>query len=231
MLKLSVPSSEQLEVAYHQLMGKGPVSIEDWIQYSRMCRFDPRLSEAWLRRMLQEWKVIAANILREENLKLNSPGTLGVLLEQIEDYLIEKKNRKLYRLWKQNVLYRTPKGFGESFLIGVHPFASKKLQADAEYPLRSFLEWGFSGSDIFVNKAMRSERIRNTTGLGSEARLRKLRCFLSECKKMGKTRFTLDDYLAYHDHHVSKRVAQLDLRKAKNVRPHGQTKARFYTLE
>ena len=154
MLKLAVPSSSQLETAYHALINKKSLAHENWIHYSKMCRYDPRIAEAWLKRMAQDWGKISANTLRELNLKSNSPATLGVLLEQIEDYLIEKENKKLFQMWKLSVLYQTPKSFGESFLIGVLPFASKKMLSDAEYPIRSFQDWGFSGSDIFVNKAM-----------------------------------------------------------------------------
>ena len=229
-LKLSVPSSSELESAYHSLINEKPLSNEIWIHYSKMCRFDPRIAEAWIKKMARDWEKIPANTLREINLKSNSPATLGVLLEQIEDYLIKKENKKLFQLWKLNVLYQTPKCFGESFLIGVHPFASKKMLSDAEYPLRSFQEWGFSGSDIFVNKAMSQSKIKKTTGLKPDTRMRKLKEFLAECRKNKTTRFTIEDYLTYFNHLVSRRIAQLDLQSTKGIRAHGQTRSRFYTL-
>jgi hypothetical protein len=180
--------------------------------------------------MLQDWRLIPAVLLRQNNLHHPHPATVGVLLEQIEDYLIPKSEKQLFRNWKNTVMHDTPKGSCESFLIGLQPFASNKLFEDAQSPLRSFQKWGYSGSDIFINKAKSKVGILSKTGLNIKSREIKLQAFLRERKSNRHTTFTVDDYLHFIDHLISRRVAQLDLRKLKNIRTRGQTRARMYVI-
>jgi len=230
MKKIAVPSSSEIENAYHQLEGGSVVSIQEWVRFSELSRFDPRMAEAWIKRMSKEWKNISPILLRQESLKGVVPASIGLLLEQVEDYALEKKSKKLFRIWKDGVLYLVPPASGESYLIAVHPFASSRILNDAIFPTRSFQVWGFSGSDIFINKALSQKSIREQTSLSVETRSRKLNHFILEKKKKHQPRFVLEDYLSYCDYLISKRIAQMDLKRCNQIQSHGNTKSRFYTI-
>jgi hypothetical protein len=227
--KYSTPSAEELENAYHQLLAiHSNLSLEFLVNFSKYCRFDPRIAEAFLIWIEKNWQQTSALQLRLLNLQTQHPATLGVLLEQTEHYRIQSPLKSLFRLWKNTALFKTQKNNGESFLIGVHPFASLKLLTDAQYALRSFLKWGFSGSEVFVNKALNQTLVKNHSGICQEMRIQKLQEFIHQQKQTQSKRFTVEDYLHYLNFGASRRVAQQDLHHCKKVRSFGNTRNRYY---
>jgi hypothetical protein len=225
-----VPTTKELENAYHHLIGKKNVSEVDFVFYSRFVRFDPRLGEAWLTRMRRDWKKISPVSLRDKNLNHLDPAIFGVLLEQVEVFLISKQERKLFRLWKNAVLWLTPKGDHAQFLIGVKPLGSDTMMDDAEFPAREYIKWGYLGRDVFLNKFLQKQKILQKTTLQRAIRNRKLNSFLSHCKKNSKERITIEDYLQFCEFAISRRIAQLDLKKSPNLRAIGNTRSRFYVF-
>ena len=177
--------------------------------------------------MATNWKNLNPISLREHLLEQPWPQAFGVLAEQAADMdLIPPGDRILFKNWLQTTLSGISAAPGEQFFIGLRKFAGKQMLADAEYPLRSYVRWGYLGRDLLVNKAQMTAKQRNRTIVSAAVRKK----ILNELMKIRK-RLTVQDYRDALENQVSRRQAEIDLSEEKRLIPHGQTRGRFYRVK
>jgi hypothetical protein len=108
---------------------------------------------------------------------------------------------------------------GEQFFIGLRAFGGEAMRLDAERSLATYLRWGYLGREILVNKASQRERVR--TLLPLDARRRILEGLIRKF-----TRLTVGDYLEAVGGGLSRRQAELDLRRCPRLLGRGRTRGR-----
>ncbi len=219
-----IPSVEQLADAYGELM-RATVGVVDTPRialWSQWARFDPRLAEILAGWLARNWRSVDAFDLNGEILTNPWPAALGVILEQVGALLIPRgEERRGYRLWQRAALHGVTRAPYEIFFIGTMAPGGKLMRKAAEAPLRFFLKWGYFGADLFVNKTSPSTR---RTTVPREQRASILWSLFKE-----ERRITVAAYRRALGGGVSLRQAELDLKNAKGVQAHGNTRARTYT--
>lgn len=212
----SAPSIYDLKKAYDRFVAGKDLDAEFFASVSQWTRFDPRLGEIWCSSFLKSHPNIDLREFRTQVRLLSFPQVVGVLLAQIRGPEIRSIERYVVGGIKP-VPY-------QDYFIAVSGFASKSVRASAESPLRSFRRYGFFGREIFRNKAAAGAIAETVTEIPKAARIEMLDKWLS--RREG--RFTVDDYLAALPVGVSRRVAQLDLRRRTDLEVRGSTRNRFY---
>lgn len=216
-----LPAASDLQQAYSILQNSRAVAPSDeLVLMSQWARFDPRLAEQLVDHFRLYWSEINPLQLNLLNQKAAWPAALGVLLDQVRTYVDFKPEEKhRYTRWAKCVMVSVRPAAGELFFIGQRSFAGKLMRQDSELSLRSYVKWGYLGRDILFNKA---NTLRRRTSISPSARMRALRELLQSRK-----RITVSDYVDALHGGVSRRQAQLDLKKA-GLREIGQTRNRFY---
>ena len=221
---MKTPSRREIEHAYHVLFNSVTIDEIAFVHFAEWVRFDPRLGEQWLFSLAKMWRKFNPVLLHAETLKLHTPAVIGVLLDQCEKYLILKQDKKFFNAWKKIVLFQVKPARGESFLIGIHGFATLLLLEEVQFASQAYQRWGFGGKDVFINKFSQKQTNLQKSDLSPEVRL----IILKELLKK-KKRITVNDYLLACDLRISKRVAQKDLVLYSGLEAHGNSRARFFT--
>lgn len=216
-----IPTAKNLVLAYNELQGK-KLSLQTLLTYFQWARFDPRLAEIITAKVISDWKQINPF---ELNLKLRTttwPRTLAVILDMAA-LGIKPQDRLNFKIWKTCATSNLQSGPDEVFFIGVFSFAGKQMKLASERSHHIFRKWNYLGQDVFLNK-VQSLKIEKTL-IDKNRRREILKNLLTT-----KTLISVNDYLYALESPVSKRVAQLDLKKFPGIKTTGRTKNRRYHL-
>jgi|GEM_PF-1593895 len=221
-------SSQEIAEAYRKLQGNetissGVISIEEWITFAEMARFDPRLGEVLVVRLKDDFKAISPFQLREEALfKLREPATIGVLLDHAA-LLLGSSERKSFSHWKALTLDGIQKAPYQSFFIGLHPFANESLREAARHPHPIYARWGFYARDLMINKAQKWTDQATRTFVKPDERRKVLDQLIRK-----RERIETRDYLQELNGLVSRRQAEIDLSLHPQLVKRGRTRGAFW---
>ncbi len=223
-----IPATKNLADAYDTLLGDKvgtgsgipELKIALWTQWSR---FDPRLAEILVEFISRRWEAIPPLPLRKALLDSPWPSAFGVIFENtLSAGLIPPGQRRVFRHWGAVVLSGVAPASNEQFFFGIRKVGGSEMMKDVVESSKSYLKWGYFGRELLLNKAAPSE---SRTELPATARERFLRELIS-----GRNRITVNDYREALDHRVSRRQAELDLARSKDLIPVGNTRGRFYRV-
>jgi hypothetical protein len=217
----SFPSVAALKKMYI-LLGKPQLDIKTLFEIYPLTRFDPRLAEILVLSLARNWQRFNPLSLNQKLRGAMTPAVLGLLLEQAE-FLIEKKNKGLFRAWRQMTLMGIKPSRGEIFWIGVYGFNSETTRNLPFHSTKPFLKWGFYGDDVLINKAQ--TLVHTKTTISKPNRLK----ILAELAKEKKT-FSVNDYLKACRGLIQRRTAENDLAKADFLVSKGFTRRKTYGL-
>jgi hypothetical protein len=228
MREVLVPTAREISESYDRLIlvkqGKiKPLSDSEWIKIARWVRFDPRLGELWIDSFSHCWKTVSPMAFHDENIKLPSPAMLGVLLDQLQDLGISKKDRKNFQHWKSMVMSDVSPAPHENFFVGLKGFASAEQMKDVERSAKSYSRWGYFGQDILVNKFSQKQRTLQKTFISAERRISILNQLIRR-----SPRIRVEDYLRECGNAISRRIAQLDLEAHPKLNSIGKTRGKIY---
>ncbi len=220
-IKIEHPDDSNLISTYNHVQ-KFPEDLTFFIKFYGWVRFDPRLGEILIQNLVRFWTqwnpmLIAAQLKTDP-----WPGVFGVLGSHAE-LLLDQKSRRQFRLWLSCCLSQIHlKREWPVFFIGNFSFGGKAIFSEAEESLAIYTRWGFLAKTAMIQPSKKLEMPTRTL-LSQEFRLQKLRTLFSL-----KKRIRIVDYLKFLDFKVSKRTAELDLKKW--AKRHGRTRAATYTF-
>jgi len=227
----AIPGMSELEEAYSRLLHRhsDSVSPEDLGVFSQWSRFDPRLAETWISYLAREWHGLNPIELRNSLLKRRWPAAAAVLLEFAEKIVAANpaaSDPALFRFWRRTVTEGFPKGNWEQFFIGLRRLGGQSMQDDARFAFSEYRKWGYLGREILLSKSGHSGEMSSrvpTHSLPPETRAEILKSLLS-----ASPRITTDLYWHALGKCISRRQAERDLENSSLVKPHGNTKGRYF---
>ena len=220
-----IPDQKKISKAYRALqVFPNSIKVKDLVLWSQWARLDPRLGEILVEYISKFWS--KHNPL-EINKKLKQqvwPAAFGVLLEQVPFYYSQKLknkkwNKKLFSHWSKCVMADISRAKNEQFFIGIYKAGGKLMKEECFYSIKPYRQWGYFSKDLLINKA----RLFKGTLIPISQR----KAILDELLKSRK-KITVQDYLEKMDFQIHRRQAQRDLKNHKKLKPHGQTKGRYY---
>jgi len=216
-------SAQEIAGAYRKLQGHPAISIEEWVSFAEMARFDPRLGEVWIARLKKDFKTISPFQLNEEALRrLREPAMIGVLLDHVS-LLLAPSDRNGFSHWKALALNEIKKAPYQSFFIGLYAFANESLREAARCPHPIYARWGFYARDLMINKAQRWSDRPSRTFVKPDER----RAVLDQLIRK-RERIETRDYLRELNGLVSRRQAEIDLSLHPKLIKRGQTRGAFW---
>jgi len=221
-----IPRVDELSQCYRILQsGASSISPSAYALWSQWSRFDPRLAEQWIGRIVQDWRRLNP---WELGLALQDqpwPAAAGALLSQARDLLIPGESRGVFQSWVDCVMSGIGPAHGEQFFIGLRALGGAAMRADAELTLTSYQEWGYLGREVLINKA----RPGQVTLVAPSIRRRALDELVREASKQGKA-LRISEYIAKLNGCVGRRQAELDLRAHPALKALGRTRGRRYRV-
>jgi len=223
----SIPSLKELQKAYGVLQSKKICTERSLALYSQWARFDPRLAEILVSKILSNWKNWNALFIQQELKKQPWPLALALLCEQAQDYGKQNQDdEKIFTHWKQMIFVVFPKPHFEQYFIGLRAIAGKAMLDDAQFSLSSYKKWGYLGREVLINKSNAQHTLdtkKTPTRLKAPQRKMILDKLLLEMTSVKVT-----DYLQALNFGASRRVAEMDLKAHKDLKPIGYTRSRIY---
>ena len=213
----AIPSREQLETAYMQLLHERPASPseKELALFARWGRFDPRLAEIWITYLSKKWTLHNPVQLRDELLRGPWPAAAAVLLHFARK-LTDGESQRVFDCWCRLVTEGIPKVDAEQFFIGLRQIGGKEMFEDARFATREYLEWGFLGRENLV-------RGKSVTHLSANGREQVLKTLLESV-----SRLRTDAYWNAIGRCVSRRQAERDLKRSPLLRVQGKTKGTYF---
>lgn len=217
--KVHPPSLSQLVEAYNTLQLKR-FSLVEYLRISEWARFDPRLAGILVVCLKDHWQDWNPFAIRDGLRNHPWPGVFGVLSEHVALQL-NGLERKAFQNWIGLCFFGVPIQKENSlFYIGLYRFGGPFLKEEAFDSIALFSKWGFLGKSPILGVRRSGIKIRKTF-LTPSQRFEKINK-LFETKK----RIRVQDYLAALSFQISKRTAEMDLKKwARKV---GNTKGAYY---
>ncbi|MCC7406011.1 MAG: hypothetical protein IT288_16580 [Bdellovibrionales bacterium] len=215
------PQVAELSQAIHDLQTFAPISPDDLALMSQWARLEPRVAEALVQYLLNQWPKISPLTFNQNLQSQPWPAALGVVLEFV-DLQLPSIDRTAFRHWACLVMNGIePQTGWPQFFYGLRKIGGKLMVQDAQFSLKPYRDWGFVSGELLVKT---DQPLRRNPWQKSE-RLAMLRDLLG---RQGQIR--LADYLGLLKHQISRRQAERDLASLKGVRARGRTKARRYLL-
>ena len=223
----AIPGMDDLRGAYEQLQStRTPIAPALLIRWTQWSRFDPRLAEQLVGHFVHHWKDLSLRSLREHLASAAWPAALGVLLSHGRFHPdLPRGERGAFSAWIGAVMSGFSRGDGGAFFVGTRAFGGRLLRLDAEQSIKPYLDWGYLGRDLLVNKPLLVRRTTHTR----ETRRQVLEDFIEQCRKDGRA-FTTSEYREALGGGVSPRQAEMDLRGHPRLRALGRTRARVFVV-
>lgn len=215
-----IPSQNDLIKSYNELQSLGLNEIS-LLKYFQWVRFDPRLGEILVQKLLLDWKSLNPFLIYQGLQDKDWPSVMGVLLDSVQIQIL-KKDVKNFQAWKSTILYKMRKTEFQQFFIGLSAFAGKKVRDQVESSNTIFKRWNYYGNQLFFNKEKNKNFEKSL--YGKTDRLSKLDEFLLK----NKSRITVNDYLKILPIPISRRLAEMDLKNHPSLAAKGYTKNRYY---
>ncbi len=219
--KNRIPTLSEKIKALGILQGRG-LTDRNVVQILEIIRWDPRICEEFVRRLSSDWRNLNIENLFSSLQRSHQRSVFAVAAE-FAQWLVPKSERQLFKGWRLMIVPKSQQKTFSVFYLNQFPFASRSLSREAQESSLVFKRWGFLSADPPINKAVFKQRER--TALSKTVRAQRLNELLSE-----KTIIRVEDYLLKLGGLVSRRVAELDLKQSKKLKPIGQTRARRYQL-
>jgi len=220
--EMFIPTDRQKLKGLNQLQGER-LTADRVLETLSLVRWDPRLSEEFIRRLALDWRRLSVSTLFALLRKSEFRGLFGLLAEFGED-LVVLSDWPEFRAWRLAVVpWRAPKSY-QIYNLCLFKFAGRSMRREAAESLPIFKKWGFLARDPLINKA--SARMARRTRMAPWQRRQVLHELVSEGRP-----FTVTDYLRRLNGLVTRRVAELDLRAAKDLKAQGQTRLRLYQVK
>lgn len=190
------------------------IKIINWV------RFDPRLGEIIVHYLIKNWKTLNPILLNEKLSTSIWPQTFGVICDHVQLF-IQKSDKKLFKNWYKCIFgnIKIKKDYS-TFYIGIYSFGSVLQMNEVEKSLEPYSRWGYYSSSPIVE----IKNSQKSTLLNSSLRLSNLKKLSLQYKI-----FRVLDYIKICDFQISKRIAELDLKKWAIKR--GNTKGAYYVLK
>lgn len=220
----SIPSEKNLFTAYESLQNHAP-SMNQLALWTQWVRFDPRLGEIFCKYLNQHWKEISPLDFNKELHLQPWPQAIGPIIEHTQ-LLLNRRERCFFSSWKRLVTANFSRNSTpELYFIGLRKFAGKAMREDAVLSHQAYSRWGYLGREVLVNKwkQVSNESEHGRTLLSADVRGQKL-------KELLKIRdsFTVNDYREFLGNAVSRRIAEMDLKKHPKIQSRGKTKGKIY---
>ncbi|MBL7542626.1 MAG: hypothetical protein JNL11_02365 [Bdellovibrionaceae bacterium] len=222
----AIPSHFELVRTYN-ILQEQKLTEKNLLDCFQWVRFDPRLGEILVQKISNEWKSLNPFMIYQELQNKIWPSVMGVLMDFAE-CKITQKDKKYFKAWKMCVLHKLPKLDYQQFYIGLSAFAGKKVSSQIDHSNKIFKKWNFYGTHLMFNKEQMQSRqpVLQKSFLSKTQRLNLLNQWISKSKK----EFSVSDYLAILPIPVSRRVAEMDLQKHPQLKRHGFTRGRSYSV-
>lgn len=218
-----IPNNKDLRKAYNLLQSRElKLKEADLILWTQWSRFDPRLAEIIISRLVEDWPKQSPTALNLAALQMPWPAVLGVLLEHAKLLVKKKESFSLFENWMRCSLTGIGRASGELFFIGIEEFAGKRVRHHTSHALRVFKKWGYLCDTILLPKFLPNF---SKTYLPKRSRLVLLKDLLKN-----KRRIAISDYLRALSGMVSRRQAERDLKEIKSLKSIGRTRARTYWM-
>ena len=208
------PSTGELVKVYNKFQS-GSASLDDLIEHFEWVRFDPRLGEILIKYIEQHWSEWNPMHVHRMITKKEWPTVFAVLCEHVL-MLLTGSIKSEFSGWLQcataNLAHPSP----QLFFIGLYSFGGKLARNEALNTLKIYRRWGFYSSHLMIRKTSLSRTL-----LKKNQRKLLLRELLNQ-----KPRLTVKDYILHLGGHVSRRVAELDLKAT--LKKRGKTRGATY---
>jgi hypothetical protein len=109
-------------------------------------RFDARIMELFISYIAKNWNCLNPLEILNRLQESKEQAVLAVVLEHVQ--LIQNKDPKIYKKWKNLILVKTAPAPGEQFFIGIYPFAGNRVRENAFHPHPFYQKWGFYERDL-----------------------------------------------------------------------------------
>lgn len=215
-----IPNQQDLLIAYNELE-QGSLTEKKMLRYFQWVRFDPRLGEIIVKKLLSDWRLLNPFSLYSELQTSTWPSVMGVILDMVE-VNIKKVDSKAFGAWKACVTYKIKKEKFQQFYIGLTAFAGKKVNDQLENSNKIFKRWNFYGTNLLYNKEKKQNF--NKSFLNKDQRIKILNQFIQNQTQP----FSVGDYLRVLPLPTSRRVAEKDLKDHPKLKGKGFTKNKVY---
>ena len=211
---------KNLKSAYLSLNSNN-LNEQDWFHMSCFFRSDPRFFEAAILKFSEDYSklnTVKLNLLFQ---KSKQPSLLGLTADLAG--LINKS--KQFKTFKKMLCVEIKKSSLQIFYINIHPLKPSFL---VELILKSnsvFKKWGFAEVDLPINKSF---LLKNYTSVKKNIRIEILEKFLKDKKRIRSADYI--QQLQSKGYLVSRRVAELDLKGAPQLKAVDNTKGRYYKV-
>jgi hypothetical protein len=220
-----VPTVEQLVKAYDRLQfSPQSIEVQELVKFSQWTRVDPRLGTVLYRALPKVWKQCNPLEVNRELKDQAWPSAFGVLCDQVSQYseFESQEERDLFESWAKCVLTGVKPAQGELFFFGGRKLGGKLMARDVAHNLPSYKRWGYFSKDLFDSKVATKDQ----TLISKSQRL----ILLDKLLKQGG-RVKVSDYMDFLEGKISRRIAEMDLKKFPRIKSDGNTKGRYYWLK
>lgn len=217
-----IPDQTDFINCYNSLQSN-PLNEDQLLKYFQWVRFDPRLGEILVAKLLTEWRSLNPLSIYLGLQQKPWATVMGVLLDMVQ-LKISTKESKHFSAWKNCILHKIKKNRFQQFFIGLTAFAGKQVHQQLDKSNKIYKKWNFYGSHLFFNKEKMVHFKRSALSLSQ--RMKILDRFLST----QQSPISVNDYLKLLQMPVSRRVAELDLKHHPKLKAKGFTKSRVYVV-